>query len=525
MSLTLSMFLVLFLFVSLATCDTSLDKFLQCLPSHSHPSYPVSRAVYRRSNSSFEPTFRAYAKASRFLTSATPKPLAIIAAMHESHVQATVICAKSNGLQIRIRSGGHDYEGLSYVSNVPFVILDMFNLRSIDIDIVRKTAWIQSGATIGELYYNIAKKSNVFAFPAGVCFTLGAGGHISGGGYGNMMRKYGLSIDNIVDAKLVDVNGKILDRKSMGEDLFWAIRGSGGASFGVILSWKINLVQVPPKVTTFNVAKTLKEGATDLVYRWQEVASKLDQELFIRASPQVINGGSGGSKTISVSFIGQFLGPSSKLLPLMKRRFPELGLQQKDCNEMSWVESTLYWFGRSGRSLDVLLDRPTQTSFFKRKSDYVKNVIPKEGLENIWKMMIKVEPVWMQWNPYGGRMDEIPATATPFPHRAGNLFKIQYSTDWSDQEGSEATNRHINLLRQMYEAMTPYVSKDPREAFLNYRDIDIGSNHSNQTNFENAKVYGSKLFKDNFMRLVKVKSKVDPDNFFKNEQSIPLGMA
>ncbi|KAJ6950807.1 berberine bridge enzyme-like 17 [Populus alba x Populus x berolinensis] len=370
----------------------------------------------------------------------------------------------------------------------------MFNLRSIDIDIVRKTAWIQSGATIGELYHSIAKKSNVLAFPAGVCFTLGAGGHISGGGYGNMMRKYGLSIDNIVDAKLVDVNGKILDRKSMGEDLFWAIRGSGGASFGVILSWKINLVQVPPKVTTFNVAKTLKEGATDLVYRWQEVASKLDQELFIRASPQVVNGGSGGSKTISVSFIGQFLGPSSKLLPLMKMRFPELGLQQNDCNEMSWVESTLYWFGGSGRSLDVLLDRPTQTSFFKRKSDYVKNVIPKEGLENIWK-------------------------------RAGNLFKIQYSTDWSDQEGSEATNRHINLLRQMYEAMTPYVSKDPREAFLNYRDTDIGSNPSNQTNFEKAKVYGSNLFKDNFMRLVKVKSKVDPDNFFKNEQSIPLGMA
>uniref|UniRef100_A0A6N2NI56 FAD-binding PCMH-type domain-containing protein n=1 Tax=Salix viminalis TaxID=40686 RepID=A0A6N2NI56_SALVM len=482
----------------------------------SHPSYPISRAIYRASDSSFEPALRAYAKASRFLTPATKKPLAIIAAMHESHVQATVICGKSNGLQIRIRSGGHDYEGLSYVSNVPFVILDMFNLRSIDIDIVRKTAWIQSGATIGELYYNIAKKSNVLAFPAGVCFTLGAGGHISGGGYGNMMRKYGLSIDNIVDAKLVGVDGKILDRKSMGEDLFWAIRGSGGASFGVILSWKINLVQVPPKVTTFIVARTLKEGATDLVFRWQEVASKLDRELFIRASPQVVNGSSGGSKTISISFSGQFLGPTRKLLPLMKKEIPGTGLQQKDCNEMSWVESTLYWFGRSGRSLDVLLDRPTQASYFKRKSDYVKHVIPKEGLENIWKMMMKVG---------ARRMDEIPATATPFPHRAGNLFKIQYSTDWSDEEGSETTSRHINLLRQMYEAMTPYVSNNPRETFLNYRDNDIGSNPTNQTSFEKAQVYGGKLFKENFMRLVKVKSRVDPDNFFKNEQSIPVGMA
>lgn len=55
------------------------------------------------------------------------------------------------------------------------------------------------------------------------------------------MRKYGLAVDNIFDARLVDVNGTILNRESMGEDLFWDIRGGGGGSFGVILSWKIKL--------------------------------------------------------------------------------------------------------------------------------------------------------------------------------------------------------------------------------------------------------------------------------------------
>ena len=70
--------------------------------------------------------------------------------------------------------------------------------------------------------------------------------------------------------------------------------------------------------------------------------------------------------------------------------------------------------------------------------------------------------------------------------------------------------------------MTAYVSKDPREAFLNYRDLDIGcaSPNSNES-LSSAKVYGAKYFKENFDRLVRVKTTVDPDNFFNNEQSIP----
>ncbi|KAK8575828.1 hypothetical protein V6N12_063482 [Hibiscus sabdariffa] len=69
--------------------------------------------------------------------------------------------------------------------------------------------------------------------------------------------------------------------------------------------------------------------------------------------------------------------------------------------------------------------------------------------------------------------------------------------------------------------MARYASSNPREAFLNYRDLDIGSNGSNDTDFAVARVYGEKYFNKHFLRLTRVKAMVDPDNFFKNEQSIP----
>ncbi|KAK1696506.1 hypothetical protein QYE76_013203 [Lolium multiflorum] len=72
-----------------------------------------------------------------------------------------------------------------------------------------------------------------------------------------MMRKHGLFINKVVGAKLVDANGDLLDKAGMGEDLFWAIRGGCGGSFGIVLSWKVQLIQVPPTVMVFSIGKTL----------------------------------------------------------------------------------------------------------------------------------------------------------------------------------------------------------------------------------------------------------------------------
>ncbi|KAJ4970026.1 hypothetical protein NE237_003125 [Protea cynaroides] len=508
--------------ISLATSSSTSENFLSCVSTHSEPSNPISAVLYTPTNSSFSSIWHSTIQNLRFLSSRAHKPLFIITPTLNSHIQAAVICSRDNGLQIKVRSGGHDYEGLSYRSTVEFIIIDLRNLRSVTVDTAKRTAWIEAGATLGEVYYHIANKSNTLGFPAGLCPTVGVGGHFSGGGIGTLMRKYGLAADNVIDAYIVDVNGKIRHRKSMGEDLFWAIRGGGGGSFGIILSWKINLVPVPPTVTVFEVTRSLNQGATQLLNRWQYIANKFSEDLFVRAVSIVAGGATKAESTILVVFESLFLGSVNELLPLMQQSFPELGLQAQDCTEMSWINSTLYFAGyTNGESIDALLNRTLQPkAFYKGKSDFVTQPISITGFESIWKELIAGDssPVIIM-DPLGGRMNNISATATPFPHRAGNLYTIQYYMYW--QAGVNATKDHLARTREIYNFMSPYVSNSPRGAYVNYKDLDLGRIEVRNTSYTEASVWGTKYFKNNFKRLAVVKNMVDPTNFFWDEQSIP----
>uniref|UniRef100_A0ACD5YB25 Uncharacterized protein n=1 Tax=Avena sativa TaxID=4498 RepID=A0ACD5YB25_AVESA len=492
--------------------------FLQCLSTQ-----VPSQLVLTPTSPSFKPLLVSSIRNARFVAPATARPpLCIVTPTNASHVQAAVRCGRHTGVRLRVRSGGHDNEGLSYRSQHPevFAVLDLAKLHAVRVDPRAATAWVDSGATVGELYYAVGKAAPGLGFPAGVCPTVGVGGQFSGGGQGLMMRKYGLSSDNIVDAAIVDADGNLLpNKKAMGDDLFWAIRGGGGGSFGIVLSFKLRLVPVPPKVTFFSVTKTMEQGAVDAVTKWQTVAPALPDDLSIRVVVQ----------QRQASFQSLYLGSCSRVVSTLRDRFPELGMTPADCREMSWLQYVAYiYFGDAINTtpLDVLLLNRTMPigPFVKNRSDYVRKALTNNTWNKIFTWPSAAAQGELILEPHGGRMAKIADDDTPFPHRSGVLYNIQYVQFWKGNAAAGGnTSSTPDWINTMYDYMAPFVTKNPRAAYANYRDLDLGVNKmvGGVSTYESGKAWGERYFVSNFRRLAMIKRKVDSGDYFRNEQSVP----
>lgn len=444
-----------------------------------------------------------------------------------------VLCAKKSSFKIVSRCGGHSYEGTSSVAddgNSPFVIIDMMNLNRVSVDLETETAWVEGGATLGETYYAISKASRAYGFSAGSCPTVGVGGHIGGGGFGLLSRKYGLAADNVVDAVLVDAEGRLLDREGMGEDVFWAIRGGGGGVWGIIYAWKIKLLKVPEIVTGFVVSRPgSKTHVAELVTKWQQVGPHLGDDFYLSC---FVGAGLPERKPtetgISATFKGFYLGSKSAAISILNRVFPQLGSVEEDCKEMSWIESVVFFSGLSSGSVasDLANRYLRNKNYFKAKSDYVRNPISYWGIRIALDVLEEEPKGYVILDPYGGAMHEISSDSIAFPHREGNLFTIQYLVEWREKD-NERREEYTDWVRKLYKSMTSFVSVGPRAAYINYIDFDLGVMELLNTSVpivdavESARVWGEKYFLSNYDKLVRAKTLIDPRNVFSNQQGIP----
>ncbi len=167
-------------------------------------------------------------------------PSVIIRVQKAEEAAKVVSLARQTGLELAIRSGGHSVAG--HCVSDGGIVLDLSDMRDLQIDVANKTAWAEAGLTAGEMTQAAGMHGLAIGF--GDTGSVGIGGITLGGGVGYLARKYGLTIDDLLAAEIVTADGQILhvDAESH-PDLFWAIRGGGG-NFGVVTRFHFRLHDV-----------------------------------------------------------------------------------------------------------------------------------------------------------------------------------------------------------------------------------------------------------------------------------------
>jgi FAD/FMN-containing dehydrogenase len=186
----------------------------------------------------------AYEAARIVLYGRDARPLAIAKVADTADVVQVVTLARERGLDLAVRSGGHSSAGHGTADGG--LVLDLANLHAIDVDVASRTVWAGSGLTAGALSTALAEHDLAIGF--GDTGSVGIGGITLGGGIGYLVRKYGLTIDNLVGAEIVTADGAVREVDGQHDpDLFWAIRGGGG-NFGVVTRFRFELRELPQVV-------------------------------------------------------------------------------------------------------------------------------------------------------------------------------------------------------------------------------------------------------------------------------------
>src|SRR3954447_16364020 len=168
------------------------------------------------------------------------RPAVIVRVANAADVATAIATARATGMELAVRCGGHSAAGHSTVDGG--LVIDVSDMKALDIDVDGRTAWAQAGLTGGE--YSKAVGEHGLATGFGDTGSVGVAGITLGGGIGYLVRKYGMTIDNLLAAEIVTADGELLRVDAeQHPDLFWAIRGGGG-NFGVATRLQLRLHEV-----------------------------------------------------------------------------------------------------------------------------------------------------------------------------------------------------------------------------------------------------------------------------------------
>ncbi|GBC06835.1 hypothetical protein RclHR1_07080002 [Rhizophagus clarus] len=427
-------------------------------------------------------------------------PSVIVYAVNNNDVQKAVKSAIKLGKDIVPRSGGHSYEKYGLGGRNDTIVLDTTFINGVTVDSKQKTARIGAGNRLGDVYNKLSQEG--FFFPAGSCPSVGIGGHALGGGFGYFSRKYGLACDNVISMEMVDAKGSILQvNKKSNPDLFFALRGAGAGSYGIVTHYTVRLHRTPPRVTymQFDFNRTDIKQLQQLFSALNKVGPSLDNNISLKLRL---------GSTLSIT--GVYLGPRKKAKIAMREFLYEapdpisLIFEQKTFFESVELLSRL-------NKYDVVNPKHNP-NFFKIKSFVVKQDkgLTQEAIQYLVNYLDKMNGTrcnsYASFDLYGGTVNVYnDVNPTSFIHRNA-LYTIQVEAGWkwedNEEHGKNCTDAVNKFGREFQSKYTSYFS---HQGFID-RDLDD---------------WETRYYGDIFEDLKKIKSKYDPNNLFNFPQSIP----
>ncbi|KAG0568970.1 hypothetical protein KC19_6G056200 [Ceratodon purpureus] len=428
-------------------------------------------------------------------------PAAFVFPTTVAQVQNAIACSIKAGVGIAPRGGGHSFEDYSLGGRDGVLVVDMAGFTGFSYDRTTQTAVVGAGWRLGPLYLALWNAGKV-TIPAGNCVSVGIAGHALGGGWGFSSRKFGLVADNILEAQVVLANGTVVTaNKSKNPDLYFALRGAGANSFGIVTQFKFQVHDVSFPVTHFKYTWTTKSQQFQNFKAFQTWGVNVPAE--ISASFYLDPFGNSNIE-------GTYLGPKSKLAPLLTTFLQNAARPAStSVEELNWIQLILVNAGKPSNTDPNYLklqgfQLPTNT--FKAKSIFVNAPgLSDAGVNAMIKAMNggPTQKAYFLYDLFGKQsaINQVPRSATSFVHRS-SLFTIQAVAYWGNNAGEAAGD--TAYINNYYQSVRPYATS---EAYQNYIDRDMPL----------SAYYGS-----NLGALITDKKKWDPKNVFNFPQSIPL---
>lgn len=471
-----------------------------------------------------------------------------------SDAQEAVQAAVDAGKRISVRSGGHCFAG--FVSNPQVeAILDLSEMNSVYYDDKYQAVAIQPGARLLNVYEQLYKSWNS-TIPGGICYSVGIGGHVAGGGYGLLSRQHGLTVDHLYGIEIVVVNsaGKAqtvvatCDENDPNRDLWWAHTGGGGGNFGIVTKYLFRSPNATPKTGGLVTAPSTVL-VSDIEFPWSE----MDQTSFSRliknfgawheknSSPDSpycalsslfnvtskANGSLGmftqvdGTVPNAEQLMQDFLDAITNGVKVAPVPVDEAATASSTSasavavRRLPWIQAT-----RLVGTNDPVITDPTmrgahksaymRTNFTDSQINTLYGYLTQENFHNPNTMLVLFS--------FGGQVNAVAPDATATAQREA-VLKMCFQTFWPEASDDSF---YLGWIRDLYQEFfkatggVPVPNDTTDGCYINYPDVDVASPHFNRSGVPWHKLY----YKDNYPRLQQVKRKWDPTNFFRHQMSI-----